>query len=235
LRYKIPPALRADPLYQGGKAAPVGRNKRSALRRMFRYGCRVKGSPLATYMDIRVPREDTTAGMQEVEQRMEQLPTTAGMQEVEQRMEQLPRMSGAAKGGSGGIYGQCARRTKSPGRFAATPFLKGVRRCRRQPVGRNKCSALRRMFRYGCRVKGSPLDKGGTGGIARMRHRGKPAIAIPPALRADPLYQGGEAAGWPRTSMRRARAGPLYQGGKTAPVARMQRSEIRGSPSPIDP
>jgi hypothetical protein len=31
--------------------------------------------------------------MQEVEQRMEQLPTTAWMQEVEQRMEQLPGMA----------------------------------------------------------------------------------------------------------------------------------------------
>jgi len=29
--------------------------------------------------------------MQEVEQRMEQMPTTAWMQEVEQRMEKLPR------------------------------------------------------------------------------------------------------------------------------------------------
>jgi hypothetical protein len=35
----------------------------------------------------------STAGMQEVEQRMEQLPTTAGMQEVEQRMEQLPSVT----------------------------------------------------------------------------------------------------------------------------------------------
>ena len=35
--------------------------------------------------------------MQEVEQRMEQLPTTAGMQEVEQRMEQLPREGGVEK------------------------------------------------------------------------------------------------------------------------------------------
>src|SRR5688572_16635579 len=32
----------------------------------------------------------TTAGMQEVGQRMERLPTTAGMQEVGQRMERLP-------------------------------------------------------------------------------------------------------------------------------------------------
>ncbi|WP_236994278.1 hypothetical protein, partial [Candidatus Methylomicrobium oryzae] len=32
----------------------------------------------------------TTAGMQEVGQRKEQLPTTAGMQEVGQRKEQLP-------------------------------------------------------------------------------------------------------------------------------------------------
>ena len=35
---------------------------------------------------------ETTAGMQEVEQRREQLPTTAGMQEVEQRREQLPKI-----------------------------------------------------------------------------------------------------------------------------------------------
>jgi hypothetical protein len=33
----------------------------------------------------------TTAGMQELEQRREQLPTTAGMQELEQRREQLPK------------------------------------------------------------------------------------------------------------------------------------------------
>jgi hypothetical protein len=36
----------------------------------------------------------TTAWMQEVEQRKEQLPTTAWMQEVEQRKEQLPRGPG---------------------------------------------------------------------------------------------------------------------------------------------
>jgi len=37
--------------------------------------------------------------MQEVEQRMEQLPTTAWMQEVEQRMEQLPRVAVGLKAG----------------------------------------------------------------------------------------------------------------------------------------